>query len=76
MYGFIDRMRSEYPVEMLCRMLGVSRSSYYGWKNGSTYQINYQKGMMEQRGIAVFGENKRRYGSRRVAAAVHNSTFL
>lgn len=30
-YGAIYRHRSEYPVRMMCRALGVSRSGYYGW---------------------------------------------
>jgi transposase InsO family protein len=31
-YRFIDRYSSSYGVERMCRVLGVSRSGYYGWK--------------------------------------------
>jgi len=30
-YGFIKAHRSEYSVQMLCRVLGVAPSGYYEW---------------------------------------------
>lgn len=31
-YRFIDRYCSEFRVERMCKVLGVSRSGYYGWR--------------------------------------------
>src|SRR5690606_24287159 len=31
-FGFIDEHASAYPIQILCRVLGVSRSGYYAWK--------------------------------------------
>jgi transposase InsO family protein len=31
-YGFIDKHRTVHAVERMCRVLGVTRSGYYGWK--------------------------------------------
>ena len=31
-YRCIHRRRSQYPVNMMCRVLKVSRSGYYAWR--------------------------------------------
>ena len=32
-YRCIDRRRNRHPVRMMCRLLKVSRSGYYGWRS-------------------------------------------
>lgn len=63
-------MSPEFPVTLLCEVLEISRSSFYEWRSGLTYQDNAKEKMMEMCAIAVFWENKRRYGARRVAATL------
>jgi len=31
-FGFIDAEKANYPVELLCRVLGVSKQGYYAWR--------------------------------------------
>lgn len=68
-------MSAEFPVALLCNALEISRSGFYDWKAGRSYRDNYKKQIMEQRAIAVFWENKRRYGARRVSAALRQQSI-
>jgi hypothetical protein len=63
-------MSADFPVVLLCDVLEIGQSSFYEWKAGLTYQDNCKEQMIEMRTIAVFWENKRRYGARRVAAVL------
>jgi putative transposase len=65
-------MRKEYPVWLLCEVLDVSRSCYYAWKKGQTYQLTDKNKIMEIQVIDIFREHKRRYGCRRVVAELYN----
>ena len=73
-YGFIERERIRYPVDVLCRVMKVSRSCYY------TYLVC--AGLPErsvEEAVRVrdcFYKNSRRYGSRRIAAELGMGWFL
>lgn len=67
-YAFVDSIRNEYPLQFICEVMRISRSSFYEWNNKSTYQIKAKNSIMEQKVIAVFKEHKRRYGVRRIVA--------
>ena len=32
-YGFVRDQATDYPVNMLCRLLSVQRSCYYKWRD-------------------------------------------
>ena len=31
-FGFIEVEKANYPIQMLCRMLGVTRQGFYAWR--------------------------------------------
>lgn len=69
-YLFISQLQHQYPVGLLCEVMQVSRSSYYAWRTGQTYQPKDKHPSMEVEVVAVFRQNKRRYGVRRVVASL------
>jgi len=72
LYKFIRSNEDEFSSQLLCRVLRVSRSSYYAWRKGQTHQPNQQCMKMEHQIINTFWEHKRRYGSRRISKALQS----
>ena len=68
MYGFIETHSYLYCVELMCRVLRVSRSAYYHWKQQKPGIADEKKKAVARQIISIFKENRRRYGVRRVAA--------
>jgi transposase InsO family protein len=66
-HQFIANEAANYPVVELCRMLGVSRSGYYGWVARPEPADDFAP-----RVEAAFWRHSRRYGSRRVTAEVQD----
>lgn len=66
MYQFIQQQSRNYPVDLLCQTMGVSRSAYYCFVGGQTYQAPESDEQQEARIVHVFKEHKRRYGTRRI----------
>jgi len=59
----------QYPVQALCRVLGVSRSAYYSWRQcKEEIAAGEKKNEVEQSIICIFREHRRRYGVRRIVA--------
>ena len=69
----IDAEKANYPTAWMCRVLGVSRSSFYAWRarvaTESTVQAR-RRGLREQ--VArVFAAGRGAYGCRRVTAQLN-----
>jgi putative transposase len=59
----------QYPVQVLCRVLGVSRSAYYSHQQQKGAVADGENShAVEQQIIGIFQEHRRRYGVRRIAA--------
>ena len=67
-YEFIRSVTGEFSIATLCGILEVSRTAYYRYLRGETYQPSEaKKGQLEAVG-EVFWRHRRRYGQRRVLA--------
>ena len=62
----------EHPIETLCKTLSVSRSAYYAYAKGSTYQVKSDKVVLADRIRKEFATHKKRYGTRRISKSLHN----
>lgn len=68
MYKFVENQQEEHPIEFLCQTLRVSRSAWYAWRKGDSYQATSGTQYQEEQVLAVFNEHRRRYGARRLIA--------
>ena len=75
MYQFIQKQAAVFPVNLLCDVVGVSRSAYYSYVAGQSYQPTAKKENKAVRIIATFQEHKRRYGTRRLVKALQQKGF-
>ena len=65
-FAFIEEHHEEWPVTVQCRVLEVSRSGYYAWRNrpGSKQAVRREALLSEIR--KVHRESRRTYGSPRI----------
>jgi transposase InsO family protein len=62
----IEAMAKDYPVRELCAVLGVTRSGYYGWRNGQESARELANRLLVEEIHRVHRQYKGRYGSPRV----------
>ena len=56
----------EFPVSMMCRMVDVSRSGYYGWKRHSPSKRSQANKALSENIKRIFEDEKARAGSPRI----------
>jgi putative transposase len=67
-YQFVTAHASEYPVTMLCRVLGLARSGYYAWRARSVSARKARDLQLTSQIQTIFTDSRRTYGSPRVHA--------
>jgi transposase InsO family protein len=67
-YKFIRLHQQIYPLEKMCKVMGVGSRSYYAWKNGSKPAGGSKVAVLEDKIKAIYFKKKQRYGSPRIAA--------
>lgn len=60
--------RERYPVDLMCRILAVSRSGYYAWSNRQESKHAHRDAELTAKIVAIDAEHGHRYGVDRIHA--------
>ena len=67
----IDAEKATYPIAFMCRLLGVSRSTFYAWRARAETAATARRRDLAGHVRRVFEASRGTYGCRRVAAALN-----
>src|SRR5581483_182127 len=65
-YQFIEQHKHEFPVIVMCRVLGLSESGFYAWRKRPASQRTREDAQLTQEIRQVFVAHRGRYGSPRI----------
>jgi putative transposase len=68
LFGFIDAEKANYPVSLLCRVLKVSRSGYYEWRDRPPSKRATEDAQLTERIKEIHNRSRQTYGYPRVHA--------
>ena len=75
-YGFIRDQADSYPVNMLCRLLGVQRSAYYDWRDRPGKVLPPEELALRRHMKALFGTSRDSLGSRMMMKNLRQEGFV
>lgn len=67
-FAWIEERKTEWPVALMCRVLGVARAGYYAWRNRRPSARAVRRAQLTAEVKAIHARVKARYGSPRVHA--------
>jgi transposase InsO family protein len=65
-YQFIEQHKHEFPVVVMCQVLGVSESGFYAWRKRPACRHHQEDAQLMQEIRQVFVAHRGRYGSPRI----------
>jgi putative transposase len=71
-FRLIDAERADYPVALLCRMLGVSKSGYYAWRKRPRSARDREDVVLTERIREIHSRSRQTYGYPRVHAELRS----
>jgi len=63
---FIEQHKDEFPIVVMCHVLGISESGFYAWRKRSTCRRKREDAHLTQQIRQVFVTHQGRYGSPRI----------
>jgi putative transposase len=67
----IDAEKANYPIAFMCRLLKVSRSSFYAWTNRVETPTQGRRRVLAVEVAKEFGDSRQTSGCRRITAALN-----
>jgi putative transposase len=71
-YKLIEAERTNFSVPLMCRMLGVSRSGYYGWRDREPSRRSRENVALTERIREIHERSRETYGSPRIHAELRS----
>ena len=68
MFEFVEANRAVFPVAVMCRVLGVSTSGYYGWRQRPPSVRALADEVLTEQIHLVHAQSRQTYGYRRIRA--------
>jgi transposase InsO family protein len=65
-YQFIEQHKHEFPIIVMCNVLGISESGFYAWRKRPACQRTREDAQLTQEIRHVFVTHQGRYGSPRI----------
>jgi putative transposase len=67
-YQFIEVEKADFPITLLCKTMGVSRSRFHEWRAGGPSQRDLDDAYLTNEIVDIYGQSRGSYGSPRVHA--------
>ena len=74
-YPLVVILRSLFGIDMICHVLGISKSSFYAWQRSETYVLKAEKSKKADEVKEIFEEHRKRYGARRIVADLQEKGY-
>ena len=71
-YRLIEAERTSFPIQFMCRMLGVSRSGYYDWRDRLPSKRSREDAALSGKIREIHQRSRHTYGSPRVHAELRS----
>jgi putative transposase len=71
-FNLIEAERASYPVSVLCRVLGVSKSGYYAWRGRPPSERRRQDALLTEKIREIHSRSRETYGYPRVHAELRS----
>ena len=74
-FRFIDQAKTEFPAHRLCKVLGVSQSGYFAWKDRPASRRQHEDMVMLAHVRSAYALSHETYGSPRMTRELQDSGF-